>query len=391
MPAAHSLLRTAEAAPGCVAAKREVGLDPERLLRNYFEQTTEFAFLLLNPEGTIIWCNATAERIFGCAAGELVGRAVHRLFVPEDVQEGIPEYELHVAARSSDVMDDRWMMRADGGRFWASGATTALHEANGSLAGFGKLLRNATDAKEQIETLRNRVAALLQADEHKNIFLSTLSHELRNPLAPLTNALQLIRMAAPAHDALQYPIKLIDRQVEFIRRLVDDLLDVTRISTGKVQLDLIAVDLRVVLQRAAESAQPLMTQHRHTLTQHILHAPIPVHADPVRLEQVFVNLLSNASKYTPEGGVIELRATRERDEAIVQVRDNGIGISADMLPHIFDLFTQVAAASPQAQGGLGIGLALVKNLVELHRGSVQVRSEGLGQGTEFTVRLPLAR
>jgi two-component system CheB/CheR fusion protein len=362
----------------------------DRLLRLHSDQTTDQGSLLLDRDGTIVWCNATAARIFGYSEEELVGLPCHRLFTSEDVQEGVPEYELTVAKKSSDVSNDRWMQRADTSRFWATGSTTAVRDENGHLLGFAKTFRNRTDVKEQLETLRNRVEALLKTDEHKNIFLSTLSHELRNPLAPLVNALQLIRMTAPENPALQYPIKLIERQVEFIRRLVDDLLDVTRISTGKIQLELQPTDLKSVLSRAVESARPLMSQRRQTFNQHVLPGPIVVNADAGRLEQVFINLLTNAAKYTPEGGNIELRASMEQTEALVHVLDDGMGIPKEMQPHIFDLFTQVTENLGRADGGLGIGLSLVRNLVELHGGSVQVRSEGSGKGSEFTVRLPLA-
>ena len=367
-----------------------VNTDIERLLTMQAEQTTDEASFLFDPNGIIMWCNATAERVFGFTRDEIVGTSAHKLFTPEDVQEGVPDYELAVAARSSDMSNDRWLQRTDGSRFWATGSTTALRNDKGELIGFGKTLRNRTDLKEQIELLRNRVDALTKADEHKNIFLSTLSHELRNPLTPLVNALQLIRMTESDNAALQYPIKLIERQVEFIRRLVDDLLDVTRISAGKVQLSFQSVDLRDVLARAVESTRSALVERRHFYVQHVLSAPIVVNADPSRLEQVFVNLLTNAAKYTPEGGRIELRASMDQREALVHVLDNGIGIPKDMQPHIFDLFTQVAASAGSASGGLGIGLSVVKNLVELHGGSVQVRSEGAGKGTEFAVRLPLA-
>jgi PAS domain S-box-containing protein len=360
-----------------------------RLLTMQAEQTTDEAALVLDRDGTIVWCNATAARVFGYARDELAGLSLHRLFTSEDVLQGVPDYELHVAAQSSDMSNDRWLSRADGSRFWATGSTTALRDDNGEVIGFGKTLRNRTDLKEQIELLRNQVEALGKADEHKNIFLSTLSHELRNPLAPLVNALELIRMTEPQNTTLQYPIKLIERQVEFIRHLVDDLLDVTRISAGKVQLTLAPVDLREVLARAIESTRSLMSDRKHRFVQHVLGAPIIVNADAARLEQVFINLLANAAKYTPEGGYIELRASMAQTEALVHVLDNGVGIPKEMQPHIFDLFTQVSEDVTRTGGGLGIGLSIVKNLVDLHGGSVQVRSEGPGKGSEFTVRLPL--
>ena len=366
-------------------------MDIDRLLRLHSEQTTDQASLLIDRDGVIVWCNPTAGRTFGYALDGLVGQPLHTIFTPEDVQQGIVEFELQVAKSSSDMNNDRWLKRADGSRFWASGSTTALRDGAGELVGYGKTLRDRTDVKEQLETLRTRAEALLQADEHRNIFLATLSHELRNPLAPLANALQLIRMTAPDHQALQYPIKLIERQVEFIRRLIDDLFDTTRISAGKIQIHLEQVDLRAVLERAVDMTRPVLATHGHDFEQHMLPSPIVVRADPGRLEQVFVNLLTNAAKYTPAGGHIELRANMEQDEALVHVLDNGVGIPKDMQAQIFELFTQVSGTVAHAEGGLGIGLTLVKNLVELHGGSVQVRSEGPGQGSEFTVRLPLVR
>jgi PAS domain S-box-containing protein len=369
---------------------RSVEADIDRLLRMHSEQTSEQATLLLDRAGTIVWCNPTASKTFGYTADALVGQPARRLFTPEDVEQGIPAYELHVAAQSADMNNDRWLMRADGSRFWAVGSTTALRDASGELIGFGKTLRNRTDLKEQLETLRNRAEALAEADENKNNFLSTLSHELRNPLAPLVNALELIRVSLPDHAALDYPVKLIERQVEVMRRLVDDLLDVTRISTGKIQLEQVPLDLRSVLARAVETTRPLLDARSHRFAQHLLDAPIVVRGDAGRLEQVFVNLLMNAAKYTPDHGRVELRASMEQDEALVHVLDNGVGIPAEMQSRIFELFTQVPESAGQAAGGLGIGLSLVKNLLDLHGGSVQVRSEGPGQGSEFVVRLPLA-
>jgi PAS domain S-box-containing protein len=359
-----------------------------KLLLLHAQQTSENAVLLLDRNGAIAWCNDAAARIFGTA--DLRGTHIARLFTPEDALQGVPQYELEVAAQSADMRNDRWMVRADGSKFWAAGTTTALRGEDGSLLGYAKILRNSSDIKEQLETLRNRAAELIQADEHKNLFLSTLSHELRNPLAPLVNALALIRANRSLEPALQYPIKLIERQVDFIRRLVDDLLDVTRISSGNLELDLDRVDLRDVIARAIETARPLINERRHTLVENILDAPIVLEIDARRIEQVFVNLLTNAARYTRDGGTIEIRASADESEAWVRFIDSGIGIPPETLPHIFELFTRGDAASGQTKEGLGIGLSLVKRFVEMHGGTVQVRSEGPGKGSEFTVRLRLA-
>jgi PAS domain S-box-containing protein len=364
-------------------------VDVARLLRLFSEESLEHAILVIERAGRIAWANPGAEHIFGYGRGDLAGRLVSELFVPEDVDRGLAGHEMEVALRNGIAEDDRWQLRRDGSRFWAVGAMVALHEADGSVAAFAKMLRDRTDLKEQLETLRNHAAALDQAARRKDTFLSTLSHELRNPLAPLANATQLIRMSAPASADIEYPLKVIERQTELLRRLVDDLLDMTRIGLGKIELKSVPVAIQDVLRRAVDDVAPLVAERHHAVETMLPEEPIEVRADASRLAQVFVNLLTNAAKYTPPGGRISLQATAEGAEAVVKVADNGVGIPQEMLPRIFDLFTQIESSRPLARGGLGIGLSLVKDLVDLHGGNVQVRSEGAGKGSEFTVRLPL--
>jgi signal transduction histidine kinase len=290
---------------------------------------------------------------------------------------------------NSTAEDDRWLERGDGSRFWATGLMVALRDNDGKLLGFGKILRSRTDLWEQVETLRNRIDDLDATSRRKDVFLSTLSHELRNPLAPLSNAVDLIRMAAPDAPDLEYPIKVIERQVASLRRLVDDLLDLSRIGAGKIELKRETIALQEIVQRAVESASPLLRGRRHQLEVLLPPAPLLVEADRDRLVQVFVNLLNNAAKYTPEGGSIWIKGTIEDREAVIDVKDNGVGIPPDLMPRIFEMFTQADASHPRSEGGLGIGLSLVRNLVTLHGGSVQANSDGPGKGSEFTVRLPL--
>jgi PAS domain S-box-containing protein len=361
----------------------------DELLRLLVEQTREHAIMLLDLDGRITWWGRGAEVIFGIASDEALGQHASLVFTREDIERGLPEHEIATASLDDAAEDDRWLARHDGSRFWASGLMIALRDARGELLGFGKILRNRTDLREQLETLRNKVRELEAANDRKDLFLSTLSHELRNPLAPLSNAVQLIRLTTPSTPTLEDPLKIIDRQVESLRRLVDDLLDVSRIGAGKVDLTKEPVAIHQIVQRAVESVGPLVRERRHRVDVVLPSAPIIVDADPARLGQVFVNLLNNAAKYTPEGGRISVRGTIEADEAVVHIEDTGVGIPPDMLPQIFELFTQVESSRAQAQGGLGIGLSLVKDLVALHGGSVQVRSDGPGKGSVFTVRLPL--
>jgi PAS domain S-box-containing protein len=360
----------------------------EQFLRLLAEQSREHAFILLDPDGFVTWWSPGAAHLFDHDADEMMGQSLTLLFTPEDVENGIPDQEITVARETGKAEDDRWQLKADGSRVWVTGMMVALRDHNGNLLGFAKIVRNRTDLREQLDRLRNEIETLTDRDEQKNIFLATLSHELRNPLTPLSNAAQLVRKTAPATGMLEYPVRLIERQVEFISRLVNDLLDVTRITTGKLRLDKQTVVLREIIERAVEAVQPLIDERRQNLQVLLPSGHIDFVADAHRLHQVLVNLLTNAAKFTPEGKDIWVKGTTEGSEVVVQVEDTGVGIPSAMLACIFDLFTQVETAN--SHGGLGIGLSLVKTLVNLHGGSVQVRSDGVGKGSEFTVRLPVS-
>lgn len=363
----------------------------DELLRLLVEQTGEHAILLLDTEGLIRWWSPGAERIFDIPASEALGQHTSRIFTPEQISEGIPEHEMNVARTDIAAEDDRWLARADGSRFWATGVLYPLRDENGRLVGFGKILRNRTDIKEQLEALRNKARASARGSRRRDIFLTSLSHELRNPLAALGNAAQMIRLTVPEMPELEHPLRIIERQVASLRRLVDDLMDVSRIGAGKMDIRKELVDLNQVVDRAVESVLPLIQQRRHQLRMLMPPGSLWVEADADRLVQVFANIIDNAAKYTPEGGRIWIKGTTEGEEAVVRVEDSGIGIRSDLLPRIFKLFTQVESARSQSQGGLGLGLNLVRNLVTLHGGSVQVRSDGEGKGSEFAVRLPAHR
>ena len=229
---------------------------------------------------------------------------------------------------------------------------------------------------------------LREADRRKDEFLALLAHELRNPLAPIRNAVQIIRLSTE-QAALEQARTLIERQLGQMVRLVDDLMDVSRISRNKLELRKEPVELSSVVQSAVETIRPLIEQMGHDLTVTLPPPPVVIEADPVRLAQVFMNLLNNSAKYTERGGHIRLTAERQGSDVVVAVKDTGIGIPADKLPTVFDLFTQVEGSLSHSQGGLGIGLSLVKRLVEMHDGSVEAKSGGLGKGSTFSVRLPV--
>jgi len=253
-------------------------------------------------------------------------------------------------------------------------------------------LRQATDfvRREQLEQgLRHSEEALREADQRKDEFLALLAHELRNPLAPIRYALAAGKKPGRSPDQRQRTEEIIERQVEHMSRLLDDLLDISRITHGSLALKKTHTELTSMIGAAIETARPTLDAKKHVLSLDLPKEPVRLDADAVRLAQAFSNLLINAAKYTDAGGRIELQAVREGDEAVISIRDNGIGIAADMMPRLFKLFSQAHAPHARAEGGLGVGLALVRGLVTLHGGTVAAKSEGPGRGTEFVVRLPI--
>jgi PAS domain S-box-containing protein len=378
--------------------RAERGLkESEERFRLMVEAVRDYAIILLDSAGRVITWNHGAERILGYQEAEIIGKNASVFFTAEDRQAGRPEEELQEAIRSGRAGDDSWLVRKDGSRFFASGATTALRDDGSGLRGFVKILRDLTERKGLEDALRERAELLAEADKRKDEFLATLAHELRNPLAPIRNALHLEQLADPAAKTdVQEARKLMERQLEQLVRLVDDLLDVSRITRGKIRLNVEPIDLPSVLARAIEGSRPFIDVRRHNLTVNLPEEQVPLVADPLRLAQVFMNLLTNAAKYTPDGGEIQLSFATTRPivgkpgEAVVRVRDSGIGIAPEMLPTVFDLFTQETRGLDRSEGGLGIGLTLVRRLTEMHGGSVVAFSAGLGHGSEFVVRLPLA-
>jgi PAS domain S-box-containing protein len=349
-------------------------------LRLMVESVTDYAIFSLDPGGIVSSWNAGAERVFGYAEAEIIGRDYANLFTPEDCAAGVPARELGAAARDGRAGHDGWRLRKDGSRFFASGTIAPLREGDGPLLGFTKVTRDITQRRLAEEALR-------EADRRKDEFLAMLAHELRNPLAPISNALQLIRL--PGSDVRQ-ACEMMERQVEYMVRLVDDLLDVSRITRGKIELRKERVELAAVVVRAVEGARPLIDARRHALEVKVARQALLVDVDPMRLAQVVWNLLNNAAKYTPEGGRITVTVGQDGGRAVVRVRDTGMGIPAAMLGKVFDLFTQVERTLDRAEGGLGIGLTLVRRLTEMHGGTVEAFSDGPGQGSEFVVNLPLA-
>lgn len=356
---------------------RSPPLDPtaarERLWA-FAVQTTEQAILLLDPDGLVRWANAGAVKVLGDA--EPVGRRVHMYFTSEDRADGIPDFEMAVAASRGWMQDDRWMQRVDGSRFWANGITSAIRGEDGVLQGYAKLMRNQTHLKMQLERLRGRATAA-------KVAVATVAHELRNPLSAVAMAASVIEHGGYDAERFRTAITILQNNVRLATRLVEDLVHAQR--GGMVELQVGPVVLADAL-RAAIAVACGGDARRVELIPATGH--IVVRGDALRLQQVFVNLVGNALRYTPEGGRIWVTASREGAQALVEIADTGVGIAPHMLASIFEMFTQ--GEDRGTTEGMGVGLALVKQLVELHGGSVQAQSDGVGKGSKFLVRLPLA-
>jgi PAS domain S-box-containing protein len=348
----------------------------------------EYAIFLVSRDGSMRCWNPGAERLWGYSSTEIVGQHFSRLFSPEDVRSGQPEHELKTALDTGHAVSTRWQIRKDGTRFWCKATTTPLFDENKQVRSFARVTHDLTEGQAQ-EVQRKRADDLAEANRSKEEFMALLSHELRNPLAPILNALHVQRQIKTDDPILQQAGNIIERQVGQMVRLVDDLLDISRITKGKLRLEKERVELRLVANRAAEVVRPLIDARKHEFSVSLPTGPIWVDADPARLEQVIVNLLNNAAKYTNPGGLIRLSVHLAGEEASLKVWDNGLGIPPEMLPRVFDLFTQVDGTLSRSHGGLGVGLALVRTLVEMHEGRVQAYSGGLGKGSEFTVILPV--
>jgi two-component system CheB/CheR fusion protein len=350
------------------------------LYRGMIENMKEGA-LVLDRGGVVVYCNAYFAELIEVDRAALLGTSI----LPSIPEESRPFFQSLQQANQAEV--------AEGGL--RDGGEIVLRSRRGQLVPlFATLNRLEVDEHELfcfiLTDLRGqkREQELLDQSRRKDEFLAMLAHELRNPLAPIRNAASLLTVGAPNEARLQRARGVIERQVTHLTRLIDDLLDISRITRGKIRLEAEPIDLGVAISRSVETVRPILEAHRHQFSVELPSEPLLVQADLTRLSQALGNLLNNAAKFTPDGGAITLTARRTGSMLEVSVRDNGIGIAPDMLPRIFDLFTQVDATPGRSQGGLGIGLTLVRTLVEMHGGTVEARSAGAGQGSEFVVRLP---
>ncbi len=349
------------------------------------------AVIATDERGRVTFLNPVARSLTGWESNEAVGESLTDVFrvVTEDTHEPI-ENPVDRVLRDDVVVglsNHTILIAKDGIERPIDDSGAPIKEKDGATTGVVLVFRDIAERKRLEHELRRRLEDLAEAGRRKDEFLAMLAHELRNPLAAISTAAQLSTMST-TEDQSAWSMDVINRQVKQLARLIDDLFDVSRITRGRVRLRKEPLDVGVIIQNAVESARPLFEARQHKLTNLVAAGSLPAQADPLRLEQIMANLLTNAAKYTDSGGQIWISAEQEKDEIVIKVRDTGVGIPPEQLARMFDLFAQGDRSLARSEGGLGIGLTLARALAEMHGGSVSASSPGPGKGSEFVVRLP---
>jgi two-component system, chemotaxis family, CheB/CheR fusion protein len=358
--------------------------------RMILESVSEYAILLLDTEGRFVNWTPSAMRIFGYKSSEAVGQHLEMLHPTEERNRQALEKEMQIAREQKSVTVERWHVRKDGTRFWGTGVLSALYDESSRLYGYVKVLRDNTERKLALEALRQAKIDAELANSAKDFFLANVSHELRTPLSVmLLWAKMLRRQRKIKPQQLREGLNAIVKSAEEQQALIEDLMDTSRIVVGKMRLEMEDLKLAPLVKKALDVVRPSALEKGLRLEHHIDPKAGTVHADALRLQQVLTNLLNNAVKFTPEGGVISLDLKRLGDVVEIRVSDTGQGISAEFIGRVFDRFAQADPASVRVNGGLGLGLSIARQLVQLHGGTIDLHSEGLNKGTTFTVRLPL--
>ncbi|MDP9190182.1 MAG: PAS domain S-box protein [Acidobacteriota bacterium] len=369
----------------------------------------DYAIFMLDPDGNVASWNSGAQKIKGYEPEEIIGRHFSTFYPEEDVKAGKPERELEVARAQGSVEDEGWRVRKDGTRFWAMVVITAVHDSRGTLRGFAKVTRDITDRKQAEETRRalyeQREARMQAEDEQrraeasyrvaqeanraKDEFLMTLSHELRTPMTAILGWSRMLPMMSPQDPLFREAVASIASGAQLQARLIDDILDVSRIVSGKMRLAPETVEIAQVIMSSVDAVGPTATAKQIAITTSLTPGLGSIVADPTRLQQVIWNLLANAVKFTPRNGTVGISARRTASHVQISVSDNGEGIDSQFLPHIFEPFRQAESPQTRVHGGLGLGLSIVRYIAEAHGGTVTAESEGRGKGTTFTVTLPV--
>lgn len=365
--------------------------DAHALCKHLLGQSKVLGVIFMDPTGRIRGWGSGATSITGFTPDDAIGKPVSIIFTPEDRERALDAQELRIAEEVGVAEDERWHVRKDGGRIWSTGATMPLRDDAGQVTGFVKVFRDATHLQGRIRFLENGLQECTARQARHAYFVGSIAHELRNPLAPLKNGLQLLHMHALQSEALQQPLQVMDRQLGFLERLVEDLVDMMRVQTGKLSLTYSTVTVQQLVADALEVVGEAAASRQVAVHPVLPSVPLQVEVDDKRMVQVLVNLLGNAVKFTPAGGSAWVSITADRTHFFVFVKDNGQGIAPELLTKVFDAFTQAGGADTHRGEGIGIGLAVVREIVALHKGTVEVQSKGEGKGSEFIVRMPLRR
>jgi len=356
----------------------------EERFRLLVEGVQDYAIYMLNPEGLVSSWNLGARRIKGYEASEIIGKHFSRFYGPEDIELGKPWAELASAREHGNTSEEGWRVRKDGSKFWARVAVTALYDAHGRLHGFAKVTQDMTQQRH--------AQALELSSTQVNAFIAVLAHELRNPLAAIRNAVHLQSMTDAGDKVYDSARQIIDRQSAQLTRMVDDLLDISRITRGALSVDQKPCDIATIVDRSAETSRPAIEAGKHVLTIDLPSQPLYINGDELRLAQALTNIINNAARYTDPGGHIFVKAYVSEHEShssvCVSVRDTGRGIEPNLLNSVFGMFVQGKNLLNRPAAGLGVGLALARSIVELHNGTVEAKSAGVGKGAEFIVTLP---
>ncbi|MBW8905890.1 MAG: PAS domain S-box protein [Betaproteobacteria bacterium] len=354
----------------------------EERFRLLVDAVQDYAIFMIDTEGMVTSWNAGAQRIKGYSREEIIGRHFSHFFTQEDITAGKPWEELASARRTGRAEMEGWRVKKNGERFWARVILTGVYDDQGHLRGFAKVTQDLSE--------RRHIQDLEKAARNVNEFIAMLAHELRNPLAPIRTAVEVIAKSPDDPVTREAMRQTIDRQSAQLARIVDDMIDIARITKGSLVIDHQPVELAEIVRRALETAAPAINAARHALEVDVPSTGLVAHGDCDRLTQLLSNLLNNAARYTPPGGRISVRARREDGHGIITVRDTGRGIDPQVMERIFDMFVQGRSPLERVGGGLGIGLALARRIAELHGGTLEAKSEGENKGSEFIVRLPLS-
>jgi PAS domain S-box-containing protein len=357
------------------------GFVDDGMFRLLVENVRDYAIFMLDPQGIVTSWNRGAQHIKGYAKEEIIGRHFSAFYTPDAVARHWPQHELTMALEQGRFEDEGWRLRKDGSAFWANVVITPVYDSKNRLRGYAKITRDLT--------ARRKVEELQRTERQMDEFLAMLAHELRNPLSPIQSTLDVMERKPNDVGTWNWARAIIQRQTRQLSRLVDDLLDVSRITRGKITLKREPVDLKATITQVIESLRATIDAQQHTVDVKVPEKRLLIDADPTRIAQILSNVIGNAIKYAHQGGHISVHASAEEGFVSLAITDDGIGMAAELVPRVFDLFVQGDGGLDRRQGGLGVGLTIAKRLVDLQGGTLTADSAGPGQGSRFTLGFPL--